>query len=54
LIETIEGQSPHKNKTPKVLLHQTLMNFKPTSIQQALDGLNALFGSKPFKLSWIL
>jgi hypothetical protein len=33
MIETIEGQSPHKNKTPKVLLHQTLMNFKPTSIQ---------------------
>ncbi len=35
LIETIEVWSSHKNKTPKVLLHQTLMNLKPTPIQQA-------------------
>jgi hypothetical protein len=40
LIETIEGQSPHKSKTPKVLLHQTAMT-ETTSIQQALDGHNA-------------
>jgi hypothetical protein len=32
LIETIEGQSPHKIKTPKFLLHQTAM-IETTSIQ---------------------
>jgi hypothetical protein len=36
LIETIEGRSPHKSKTPKFLLHQI-------TIQQALDGHNAHF-----------